>query len=165
VATLSIDTSAITEVIATIDDAVATFNNACGRFQDSLYPYHSLLRYEHLKPSLQEVSRPICELGIAMAGELPPGPLVGDMLRELWRAKNLAVAKEANRQPRDGRGGVFDQAHLFRYEHLAEGHQDIAWRFHSLAEKTIENMAPGEARPVVDLLWEAKNLAVAASLA
>ena len=54
-------------------------------------PILQFFEYEHLPPNLQEISRPFCELAVAMVAKLPPGPEVSAGLRKLLEAKDCAV--------------------------------------------------------------------------
>lgn len=47
--------------------------------------------YAHLPPSLQEVSKPICELARHMDAALPDGPEKSVGLRKLLEAKDALV--------------------------------------------------------------------------
>lgn len=62
----------------------------------------SLMRsftFAHLRPHLQEVSRPFCELAEAIAARAPDDPETLEALRALVRAKDCAV-RAANNAPR-----------------------------------------------------------------
>ena len=51
----------------------------------------SLLEYEHLPAHLQEISRPLSQLGHTMAAELKDGPELTAGLRKLIEAKDCFV--------------------------------------------------------------------------
>lgn len=52
---------------------------------------HSLFRFSHLPPHLQDVSRPFFEMAMHLVVILPPSAELTLSLRSLWEAKNLAV--------------------------------------------------------------------------
>jgi hypothetical protein len=58
--------------------------------------------YDHLRPELAEISRPICELAHKMTVDLPPGPDRTAGLRKLREAKDCFVTARVD-QLRDER--------------------------------------------------------------
>lgn len=48
-------------------------------------------KYEHLPPSLQDVSKPFCELAERLVVDLPANPEATTALRKLLEAKDCAV--------------------------------------------------------------------------
>lgn len=47
--------------------------------------------YEHLKPEMQEISKPFCELAKQMVSTLPRNPQRTIMLNKIMEAKDCAV--------------------------------------------------------------------------
>jgi hypothetical protein len=54
-------------------------------------PMLKFFKYQHLKPELQTISRPFCELAEAIAEGLPPNDQRHIALQKLLEAKDAAV--------------------------------------------------------------------------
>ena len=54
-------------------------------------PLLQFFAYEHLKPELQTVSKPFCDLAYGITGLLPRNPERTVALRKLLEAKDCAV--------------------------------------------------------------------------
>lgn len=68
------------------------------------YPILDYFTWEHLPPNLQEISRPLGELAIGLAGTLPNSAELSAGLRKLLEAKDCFVraALKKPASPKDG---------------------------------------------------------------
>lgn len=70
-----------------------------GRHQ-AVQHFEPLFNYQHLRPELQEISRPICELADLMVETIPDGPELSAGLRKLLEAKDCFVRSGLVRRER-----------------------------------------------------------------